>query len=53
MAELAPLNGGYYVVILGGLLARQATRLLLLYGEGVVPMMIMQATYAAATRSSC
>ena len=40
---------GYRRVILLGLLCREATRLLLLFGEGVPAMAFMQLTYAAAT----
>ncbi|KAJ9456676.1 Folate transporter 1 [Diplonema papillatum] len=40
---------GYRAVILFGLLCRQATRLLLLYAEGLSAMAFMQVTYACAT----
>ena len=44
MAEVA----GYRTVILLGLVCREATRALLLFGEGVGCMAVMQVTYAAA-----
>jgi len=40
---------GSLPVIYAGLLARQATRLLLLFGSGVVPMAAAQITYGLAT----
>lgn len=39
----------YRVAILLGLACRQATRLLLLFSSGLLPMQLMQATYACAT----
>eukprot|EP00808_Paulinella_micropora_P007839 g11506.t1 len=40
---------GYKTVVLIGLLARQATRIILIWGQGVFWMASMQVTYAAAT----
>lgn len=39
---------GYRPVIFFGLMCRQATRLLLLYAEGLWPMSLMQVTYSGA-----
>jgi len=54
LAFLIPLGmlaeaKGYRPVIFLGLLCRQATRLLLLFGQGVFQMQLMQACYAAAS----
>lgn len=43
---------GYWPVICLGLLCRQATRVILLFGEGVPLMATMQLTYAAASASN-
>ena len=40
---------GYRAVILGGLLAREATRLLLLFAASAPAMALMQVTYSGAT----
>ena len=40
---------GYRAVIAAGLACREATRLILIFGTGVGPMVAMQITYAAAT----
>lgn len=48
---LAEIVGEYWVVVLG-LLCRQATRVLLLYGRGLGAMMIMQVTYAGANAAN-
>lgn len=45
LADLA----GYRLVVFLGLLCREATRLLLIFGEGVPQMALMQLTYAGAT----
>mmetsp|Transcript_15014 Transcript_15014/g.19473 ORF Transcript_15014/g.19473 Transcript_15014/m.19473 type:complete len:471 (+) Transcript_15014:126-1538(+) len=45
LAELV----SYRAVIMVGLACRQITRLLLLFSTGLMPMQLMQATYAAAT----
>jgi len=43
---------GYRVVILAGLLCREATRLLLIFGGGITQMSLMQLAYAAATATN-
>lgn len=43
---------GYRVAIGAGLLCREATRLLLLFTNGVTPMALMQLTYAGATAAN-
>lgn len=49
---LAAEHFGCIPVVIFGLLCRQATRVLLLWGEGVGMMVLMQVTYAAATGSN-
>jgi len=40
---------GYRAVIFAGLICRQLTRVVLIYGEGLHLMVLMQVTYAAAS----
>lgn len=46
---VAAERAGYWRVVLAGLLFRQATRLLLLFGQGLGGMVAMQVAYAGAT----
>jgi len=43
---------GYRTIIVLGLLARQATRILLIFGQGIGNMMAMQGTYALASATN-